>query len=325
MIHVGAFVIFKVVGLHLKRAIALDYTRRKSHRRRFPVRKQTTSRLPVNFMKMLFCSCLLALVCAASVAAQQPARYSFDNFDAHSGVRIATMPTTDVLPKQTATAKDVAPKNRRNAKEKFAPRPKPVSYTTARAAAGKSAGALAGFTTGDSKVDSYITESGARHGVDPALLYAIMHQESSFKPRAVSNKGAAGLMQIMPATATRLGVRDRFDPRQSVEGGAKYMSILLKMFGGDERLALAGYNAGEGAVLRYGRRVPPYRETQDYVRRIMRRYELMRDPVARRAAPPVALIEIAEATAALPPPPPSYEPEVFAVRLADGKLRLVSQ
>jgi soluble lytic murein transglycosylase-like protein len=184
--------------------------------------------------------------------------------------------------------------------------------------------ALDGFSTGDASVDRFIVDSGSRNGVDPVLLYAIMHRESSFKRNALSPKGARGLMQLMPGTASRFGVSNIFDPRQNIEGGARYVRFLLDTFDGDVRLALAGYNAGEGAVMKYGRRVPPYAETQEYVRRISERYELMRDPSTARRAPRVSPAQIAKLKAA-EPPPLVYERSVFAVRTPDGKLRLVSQ
>jgi soluble lytic murein transglycosylase-like protein len=184
--------------------------------------------------------------------------------------------------------------------------------------------ALEGFSTGDAKVDGFIVDSSNRYGVDPLLIYSIMHRESTFKRFALSPKGARGLMQLMPATAARLGVRDIFDPQQNIDGGVKYVSFLLDLFDGDVRLALAGYNAGEGAVLKYGRTVPPYRETQEYVRRISERYALMRDPSTARLAPHVSRTQIAKLKAA-EPPPLVYETHVFAVRTPDGKLRLVSQ
>ncbi len=184
--------------------------------------------------------------------------------------------------------------------------------------------ALEGFSTGDANVDRFIVESSNRHSVDPLLIYSIMHRESSFKKFALSHKGARGLMQLMPATAARLGVRDIFDPRQNIEGGVKYMRFLLDLFDGDVRLALAGYNAGEGAVLKYGRNVPPYRETQEYVRRISERYALMRDPSTARTAPRVSRTQIAKLKAA-EPPPLVYEREISVVRTPDGRLRLVSQ
>ena len=131
---------------------------------------------------------------------------------------------------------------------------------------------LKGFSTGDELVDSYIVDSSRRYDIDPLLIYAQMGQESSFKPGARSYKGASGLMQLMPLTAKRLGVANIYDPQQNIEGGVKYMRILLNMFSGDVNLALAGYNAGEGAVIKYGYQIPPYNETQDYVRRISARY-----------------------------------------------------
>jgi len=283
-------------------------------------------------MKTLLYISLLTTFCAIPVAAQQPARYSFNNFDARDGVQIAPPQASDALQKhKSAPAANLLMAKKQNlAKGKPEARIKPVLYAAPSSVLG--ARSLVGFTTGDAKVDSFIIDSGIRNGVDPALLYAVMHQESSFKARAMSNKGAAGLMQLMPGTAQRFGVRDRFDPRQSVEGGARYIRFLLNYFGGDVHLALAGYNAGEGAVLRYGRRIPPYRETQNYVRRISQRYELMRDPSARRTAPRATLAQVAAAeekllaaTAPAAPLPPSYERNVFAVRLPDGTLRLVSQ
>jgi len=109
-------------------------------------------------------------------------------------------------------------------------------------------------------------------GLKPELLHAVIRAESAYDAAAVSHAGAGGLMQLMPATAERYGVRDRFDPRQNVQGGARYLRDLLKMFERNLQLALAGYNAGENAVLQYGRKIPPYRETQEYVKRVMQYY-----------------------------------------------------
>ena len=178
---------------------------------------------------------------------------------------------------------------------------------------------LGGFTTGNSDVDNYIVESGKRNSVDPLLLYSIMHQESSFKPRAMSNKGARGLMQLIPATASRFGVTNIWDPKQNIEGGARYMRFLLNLFNGDVRLALAGYNAGEGAVMKYGYQIPPYSETREYVRRIGNRYNMIRDPQA------VAKASVLPAEQNDPTPLNVYERSVFMMRLPDGRLQLVSQ
>ncbi len=108
--------------------------------------------------------------------------------------------------------------------------------------------------------------------LDPRLIKEIVHQESSFNPRARSGKSAMGLMQMIPSTATRFGVRDPYNADESLHGGCRYLVWLLRRFGGRLDLTLAGYNAGEGAVKKYSNRVPPYKETQDYVRVITNRY-----------------------------------------------------
>jgi soluble lytic murein transglycosylase-like protein len=104
--------------------------------------------------------------------------------------------------------------------------------------------------------------------VDPDLVRAVIHAESNFNPMAVSRTGAMGLMQLMPGTAERFGVGNAFDPQANIRGGVTYLRFLLDKFNGDERLAVAGYNAGEGAVTKYGG-VPPYNETTNYVARVM--------------------------------------------------------
>jgi soluble lytic murein transglycosylase-like protein len=124
-----------------------------------------------------------------------------------------------------------------------------------------------------------IDAAAARHGLDPALLRALIRAESNFDPNAGSHAGAQGLAQLMPGTARALGVTNPFDPAQSVEGGAKYLRRQLDAFGGDPRLALAAYNAGPGAVSRYGG-VPPYPETQGYVTRVMQYAEQYRGAIA---------------------------------------------
>lgn len=111
--------------------------------------------------------------------------------------------------------------------------------------------------------------------LDPALLHAVVEVESGYNPKAVSPKGALGLMQLMPDTARRYGVTDPFDAAQNLRGGAHHLRNLLNRFSNDKELALAAYNAGEAAVLRHGR-IPPYRETRDYVPAVLQRYELLR-------------------------------------------------
>lgn len=120
--------------------------------------------------------------------------------------------------------------------------------------------------------DDFIEESAARHGVDPDLVRAQMGQESSFKPKALSPKGASGLMQLMPDTARSMGVRDIYDPKQNIEGGVKYLRQQLDAFNWDVPLALAAYNAGPGAVQKHGNKIPPYKETQNYVKTINSKY-----------------------------------------------------
>jgi soluble lytic murein transglycosylase-like protein len=128
------------------------------------------------------------------------------------------------------------------------------------------------ISSGNAALDRVVNEAAALHGIDPCLIFSVMKAESAFNRTAVSPKGASGLMQLMPATATRFGVRNIFDPKENVFGGAKYLKWLLDRFGGDVRLALAGYNAGEGAIEFYQNRIPPFAETQNYVRTIYARY-----------------------------------------------------
>ncbi|MFN0278137.1 MAG: lytic transglycosylase domain-containing protein [Pyrinomonadaceae bacterium] len=184
---------------------------------------------------------------------------------------------------------------------------------------------MKGFTTGDFLIDSFIVNSSRKYGIDPLLIYAQMHQESSFKLKALSHKGASGLMQLMPATARRLGVTNIYDPRQNIEGGVKYMRMLLDMFGQDMNLALAGYNAGEGAVMKYGNNIPPYNETREYVRRISARYASISDGTYSRNYRRVNDAQVAKLEKKVAPPLTIFEPVVIAVRLSDGRMRLVNQ
>jgi soluble lytic murein transglycosylase-like protein len=114
-----------------------------------------------------------------------------------------------------------------------------------------------------------VERAAEAHGLDPWLLHAVIQAESSYNPQAVSHKGAKGLMQLMPGTAERYGVRDPYDPEDNVFGGARYLRDLMGMFGSDVRLAVAAYNAGEGNVMKYGNQVPPFSETQGYVSKVL--------------------------------------------------------
>ena len=126
-------------------------------------------------------------------------------------------------------------------------------------------------TSGDPQLDRMIFEVGEREGVDPRFIHAVIWQESKYDQTARSHAGAQGLMQLMPATAKRFGCDDPNDPVANIEAGTKYLGWLLKRFSGNVELALAGYNAGEGAVDKYNG-IPPYNETQNYVKIISQRY-----------------------------------------------------
>jgi soluble lytic murein transglycosylase-like protein len=121
--------------------------------------------------------------------------------------------------------------------------------------------------------DQVVDEVSRAYGLESALLHAVISVESSYNPNAVSSKGAAGLMQLMPQTAKRYGVADAFDPRQNLNGGARYLRDLLRLFNNNISLALAAYNAGEHAVMKHGNRIPPYRETLNYVPRVLGFYQ----------------------------------------------------
>lgn len=127
------------------------------------------------------------------------------------------------------------------------------------------------------KFQNYIDIAGRTNGVDAALIHAVISAESGYNPNAVSRRGASGLMQLMPDTARRYGVQNVFDPAQNIHGGTRYLKDLLAMFNGDLRLAIAGYNAGENAVIRAGRKVPPYSETVAYVPKVIDYYIRFRD------------------------------------------------
>jgi soluble lytic murein transglycosylase-like protein len=136
-----------------------------------------------------------------------------------------------------------------------------TSAISVSAASGTTAGGTTDF-------EAEINAAATSNGIDPALLKGLVQQESGFDPNARSGAGAVGLTQLMPGTAAALGVTDPTDPAQSLQGGARYLREQLDRFGGDERLALAAYNAGPGAVSKYGG-VPPYAETQGYVNKVL--------------------------------------------------------
>jgi soluble lytic murein transglycosylase-like protein len=141
-------------------------------------------------------------------------------------------------------------------------------YRGLPASSGSATGWLRMTDTSRSLYASEIREISGRHGVDPVLVESVIRAESAFNPTAVSRAGARGLMQLMPKTALALGVRDSFNPRENIEGGVRHLRYLLDRYPGTVALAVAAYNAGEGAVDSY-RGIPPYAETQQYVQRVL--------------------------------------------------------
>ncbi len=139
------------------------------------------------------------------------------------------------------------------------------------------------------RIVSLVQSMAPRYHLDPALVLVVIDAESGFKAGSVSNRGACGLMQLIPETAARFGVVDLFDPEDNLRGGMSYLRWLLARFEGDVQLALAGYNAGEGAVEAHGG-IPPFSETQTYVRRILNRYPSSRLPYDASAAAPSKLL-----------------------------------
>lgn len=268
-------------------------------------------------------NCLLAV----SAFAQTRARV-FDNFDTSKGVQVEAPPTPVI---KVDNSKTSSSKNKKlvkktaqvkaNLEDAMSLRGN-ISLAKLTMSAGKSLGE---FTTGDDKIDSYILDSCLRYNIDPLLIYSQMHQESSFKLKATSYKGARGLMQLMPATAMRFGVTNIYDPKQNIEGGVKYMRWLLDTFGGDVNLALAGYNAGEGAVMKYGNQIPPYSETREYVRRISARYNSIRNPNLIRTVKKVTNQDVAKLEKKASAPLTAYEPNALTIRMPDGRMRLVNQ
>ncbi len=267
-----------------------------------------------------------------SASAQTRSR-TFDNFDTTNGVQIVNKPTVAqipaVKPKKTKTGdKRLVQKTAQTTmtvQDGFGTKNNNMANVSSIKLAMGTNNGMGGFTTGSLEYDSYIVESSKRYGIDPLLIYSQMHQESSFKLKATSYKGASGLMQLMPATARRFGVTSIYDPKQNIDAGVKYMRWLLNTFGGDVVLALAGYNAGEGAVWKYGNQVPPYRETQEYVRRITARYNSISNPNYVRTVKQVSNQQAAKLEKKETKPLTVYEANALAIKMPDGRMRLVNQ
>ena len=161
--------------------------------------------------------------------------------------------------------------------------------------------------------DTLITQHAEARGLRPDLVRAVVQVESGYNPRAVSSKGALGLMQLMPSTAAELGVRSPFDPEENIRGGTLYLRQLLDRFGGSEELALAAYNAGPTAVDHYGNQVPPYAETQDYVRKVRTQTSTQTTPPTGQTTPSA---QAAKPSAA---PPPTHQICYKITETIDGR------
>lgn len=278
--------------------------------------------------KILIGIIVTAFFTISNAGAQTRSRV-FDNFDTVKGVRIVT----------PSVAPIIASKNKKSTKKTT---PQKTAAKTMSVQEGlslkndlqntivtkllmSSGSSLHGFTTGDAVIDSYIVDSSKRYNVDPLLIYSQMHQESSFKLKATSYKGASGLMQLMPGTAKRFGVTNIYEPKQNIDAGVKYMRWLLDQFNQDVELALAGYNAGEGAVWKYGNQIPPYRETQEYVRRITARYGSISSPNLAKTVRKVTNNQATKLEQRENAPLTAYAPNALAIKLPDGRMRLVNQ
>ncbi len=274
-------------------------------------------------MKILPAIALIFLAFALTPSAH--AQKVFDNFDRSQGVNVTLPPAPKAVPMKGKRGRKLVQKTvlTANVTDGLAAREgQPMVPTSYSKLTMGSNTMLKGFTTGNPLHDALIVESSRRYGIDPLLIYSQMHQESTFKITARSPKGASGLMQLMPATARRFGVTKIYDPQQNIDAGVRYMRWLLDTFRGDVILALAGYNAGEGAVMRYGWSIPPYRETQEYVRRITSRYNAISDGRIIQSA---RLVDGKLASAQKSKPLTVYEPDALTVRLPDGQLMLVNQ
>lgn len=153
-----------------------------------------------------------------------------------------------------------------------------------RAVPPPTANAVGAKTSARMRYDPIVDRAARSYGLESSLLHAVISVESNYNPKAVSKKGAQGLMQLMPDTARRYGVADALDPEQNLHGGARYLHDLLQLFDSDLSLALAAYNAGENQVVRSGRRIPPIPETVNYVPRVLKLYRKYKDEQVSQAA-----------------------------------------
>lgn len=194
-----------------------------------------------------------------------------------------------------------------------APRPVPIRLVPPQIAPAGGGDAEI-ITAPDPNLNSLVEETARQYDVNPYLVHSVIQVESNYNPRAISPKGAQGLMQLMPATARRFGVRNTLDPKENILGGVRYLKFLQETFK-DDRLAIAAYNAGEAAVMKYNN-VPPYAETMDYVVRVGRRYGAAKRAAEKRKK------AASKKTAPLQAAEPAPEPERHIAQFFDGSGRL---
>lgn len=213
-------------------------------------------------MKLRLALAIMVLTMAGTLQAQEPPQSGERLF-----VGLGTNGEVDValMPFQGAQTLDVGGRAWLDATPTTTPQRVAV---TAPAAQGRGVQPGAGTPS----INAAIQRAAEQHGIDANLLHAVIKVESNYRQRAVSRVGAAGLMQLMPGTAKRFGVSDRFNIDQNVSGGAAYLKCLTQRFSGDLDLILAAYNAGEGAVQKHGNRIPPYKETRAYVDKVRAHY-----------------------------------------------------
>lgn len=188
--------------------------------------------------------------------------------------------------------------------------PKLVTPGVETPRAGDSVPATSAIPDSALTIPELVRSTAKKYEVDPLLVHSVIQVESNYNPYAVSPKGAQGIMQLMPGTARRFGVSNTFDPKENIEGGVRYLKYLQTLFPNDLRLAIAAYNAGEGAVWKHNNQIPPYPETEQYVHRVGLRYGQAKKQAPVVTEPPQLTASAAQPEKSEPaaPPPPSYSP-----------------
>lgn len=225
-------------------------------------------------MKSLYINFALKILLATHILVAHADIYGYT--DANGAVYLTDTPTQTINPAKIDTATSLATTAKTDALSQYSYQllalspPEPVSVPSATVimdVIGPDKKTV--ISTKSHLYKNEVKLAALNSGIETALLHAVIMTESNYNVRAISPKGARGLMQLMPATAKRFGVKNSDDPKQNIQGGARYLSYLLKLFKNDFMLALAAYNAGENAVIEHGNKIPPYRETVHYVKKVM--------------------------------------------------------